>query len=107
MSSVTLDPSTPSATEQLALVDEPAAATVEVAPAPSTAAPSTPEERRIAAALRRATEDAANAQRNRRLDRIAFGALIAGLVISMGTFGVIAYDNSVSQGTPSSVSTTP
>lgn len=107
MSSVTLDPSTPSAIEQLTL-EQPAAEH----PVPATAAaaaPSTPEERRVAAALRRATEDAANAARNRRLDRIAFGALVAGLVISLGTFGVIAYDNSVSQsgGAPASVSTTP
>lgn len=70
-------------------------------------APSTPAERRTAAALRRATEDAANAQRVRRQDRIAFGALALGLVISLGTFGLVAYDNSVAQGSVSSVSTTP
>jgi hypothetical protein len=76
-------------------------------PAQATAAPSTPDERRVAATLRRATDDAANAARHRRQDRIAFGALIFGLVISLGTFGLVAYDNSVSQGTPASVSTTP
>jgi hypothetical protein len=72
------------------------------APAPTTAA-----ERRAAAALRRATDDAANAARTRRQDRVAFGALILGLVISMGTFALVAYDNSMAQGTPASVSTTP
>jgi hypothetical protein len=75
--------------------------------APAPAAPSTAAERRAAAALRRATEDAANAARRRRQDRVAFGALVLGLVISLGTFGIVAYDNSVSQGSPASVSTTP
>ena len=84
------------------------------APAPAPAAvdapaavPSTAAERRSAAALRRATEDAANAARTRRLDRIAYGALAFGLAISLGAFGLIAYDNSSLQGTPASVSTTP
>jgi hypothetical protein len=73
----------------------------------STAAPTTAAERRSAAALRRATDDAANAARTRRQDRIAFGALILGLVISLGTFGLVAYDGSMAQGTPTSVSTAP
>jgi hypothetical protein len=71
------------------------------------AAPTTAAERRAAAALRRATEDAANAARIRRHDRVAFGALILGLVISMGAFSLVAYENSIAQGTPTSASTTP
>ena len=68
---------------------------------------STPDQRRAAAALRRATDDAADAARTRRVDRIAYAALALGLAISIGTFGLVAYDNSVSQSAGTAVSTTP
>ena len=85
-------------------------ATLDLDLAPQTqpaAEPTTAAERRAAATLRRATDDAANAARIRRLDRVAFGALILGLVISLGAFSLVAYENSMAQGTPASVSTTP
>lgn len=48
------------------------------------------------------------ARRARKLDAFGFGLLGFGLVVFLGLFGVIAYDNSVSsQGDQTSVSTTP
>lgn len=50
----------------------------------------------------------AQARRARRHDNVAWAALALGLVISLGTFGFIAYENSAAQtGGGASVSTTP